>query len=175
MKRRSLFAPLALAVASLPMAALAAPQDTARIERQVRKELVTLPFYSVFDNFQFRVDGGTVTLMGDVTRPRLQRGAERVVTRIEGVTKVDNQINLLPVSPNDDRVRTATFRAIYYHPMLTRYAIQAIPPIHIIVENGDVTLEGVVNTEGEKNAAGIQANGVAGAFSVTNNLQVERD
>lgn len=175
MKRRSLFAFLALAVASLPLAALAAPQDTARIERQVTKELVTLPFYSVFDNFQFQIEGETVILMGHVTRPRLKKGAERVVIRIEGVDKVDNQIVVLPVSPNDDRIRTATFRAIYYHPMLTRYAIQAIPPIHIIVENGDVTLEGVVSTEGEKTAAGIQANGVAGAFSITNNLRVVRD
>ena len=175
MKRRGLFTFLAAAVASLPLAALAAPQDTARIERQVRKELVTLSFYSVFDNFQYKVDGGMVTLMGDVTRPRLKKSAERVVMRIEGVDKVDNQINVLPVSPNDDRIRTATFRAIYYHPMLTRYAIQAIPPIHIIVENGDVTLEGVVSTEGEKNAAGIQANGVTGSFTVTNNLRVVRD
>lgn len=175
MKRRSLFAPLAFAVAALPVAALAAPQDTGRIERQVTKELVTLPFYSVFDNFQFIVDGGTITLMGDVTRPRLKSGAEKAVMQIEGVSKVDNQINVLPVSPNDDRIRTATFRAVYYHPMLTRYAIRAIPPIHIIVENGDVRLEGVVGTEGEKNAAGIQANGVAGSFTVTNNLRVVRD
>jgi hyperosmotically inducible protein len=175
MKRRALFTIFAIAIAILPIAAVAAPQDASRIERQVHKELVTLPFYSVFDNFQFQVEGDTVTLLGHVTRPTLKKGAERAVMQIEGVAQVDNQIMVLPVSSNDDRIRTATFRAIYYHPMLTRYAIQAIPPIHIIVENGDVTLEGAVGSEGEKNAAGIQASGVAGSFSITNNLRVVRD
>jgi hyperosmotically inducible protein len=167
---------LALAVASLPlMAAPAAAQDMTRVERQVRRELVTLPFYSVFDNMTFRVDGSKVTLMGKVTRPTLKTGAEKAIKDIEGVGQIDNQIEVLPVSSNDDRIRVATFRAIYYHPMMTRYAIQAVPPIHIIVQNGDVTLEGVVNSEAEKNLAGIQASGVAGSFTVTNNLQVERN
>ena len=146
-----------------------------RLENQVRKELVTLPYYSVFDNFAYEVDGSTVTLTGKVTRPTLKSGAERVVASIEGVDKVVNRIEVLPVSPNDDRIRINTFRAIYYNPMFNRMAFRAIPPIHIIVENGDVTLEGVVNTEQEKTVAGIQANGVTGVFSVTNNLKVVRD
>jgi hyperosmotically inducible protein len=129
----------------------------------------------VFDNFTYKVDGSTVTLAGKVTRPTLKKSAERVVERIEGVDKVVNQIDVLPVSSNDDRIRIGTFRAIYYNPMFSRMAIQAVPPIHIIVENGDVTLEGAVNTNQEKTVAGIQANGVSGVFSVTNNLQVVRD
>ena len=176
MLRRKMIAALALAVASLPLLAVpAAGQDMSRVERQVRRELVTLPFYSVFDNFSFRVDGTKVTLMGKVTRPTLKTGAEKAIQDVEGVREIDNQIEVLPVSPNDARIRVATFRAIYYHPMMTRYAVQAVPPIHIIVQNGDITLEGVVSTEGEKNLAGIQANGINGAFTVTNNLHVERD
>jgi len=176
MLRRNMIGALALAVASLPLiAAPAAGQELSRVERQVRRELVTLPFYSVFDNMTFRVDGTKVTLMGKVTRPTLKTGAEKAIKDVEGVREIDNQIEVLPVSSNDDRIRVATFRAIYYHPMMTRYAIQAVPPIHIIVQNGDISLEGVVSTEGEKNLAGIQASGVNGAFSVTNNLHVERD
>jgi len=174
----SLFSGAALALtltltAAIPAAA-AEPveQEMTRLETQVRKELVTLPYYTLFDHFEFRVDGSKVTLMGSVTRPTLKTGAERVVERLEEVTEVDNQIEVLPVSSNDDRIRAATYRAIYYHPMFTRYAMQAVPPIHIIVDNGDVTLEGAVATEAEKNVAGMQANGVNGVFSVTNNLQV---
>ncbi len=165
----------ALALSPVYGVARAAGQELSRIENQVRKELVTLPYYSVFDNFTYRVDGSTVTLMGKVTRPTLKKGAERVVESVEGVNKVVNEIQVLPVSPNDDRIRINTFRAIYYNPMFNRMAIQAVPPIHIIVENGDVTLEGVVNTQQEKTVAGMQANGVSGVFSVTNNLRVERD
>ena len=166
--------PIAKSVAAamlLAGAVLAAA--TGSIERQVRHELVMLPYYSVFDNFTFRVDGSSVTLAGQVTRPTLKSGAERVVKRIAGVSEVINQIEVLPVSPNDDRIRTAVYRAIYYQPVLSRYAYQYVPPIHIIVRNGDVTLEGVVNTEAEKNIAGLQANGVSGVFSVVNNLAVE--
>jgi hyperosmotically inducible protein len=170
-----MIAALALAVASLPLAAEPAFAQESRVERQIRRELVTLPFYSVFDDLSFRVDGTKVTLMGKVTRPTLKTGAEKAIQDIEGVQQIDNQIEVLPVSPNDDRIRVAAFRAIYYHPMMTRYAIQAVPPIHIIVQNGDITLEGVVNSENEKNVAGIQAQGVNGAFAVTNNLRVERD
>jgi hyperosmotically inducible periplasmic protein len=176
MQRRNMIAALALAVASLPLvAATAGAQELWRAERQVRRELVTLPFYSVFDNMTFRVDGTKVTLMGKVTRPTLKSGAEKSIKDIEGVREIDNQIEVFPVSSNDDRIRVATFRAIYYHPMMTRYAIQAVPPIHIIVQNGDVSLEGVVGSESEKNLAGIQASGVNGSFSITNNLQVDRN
>ncbi|MBI1355974.1 MAG: BON domain-containing protein [Acidobacteria bacterium] len=165
---------LALALSAAPLAAVGA-QEMSRMENQVRHELVMLPYYSVFDNFSFKVDGSKVTLMGSVTRPTLKSGAERVVKNIEGVTSVDNQIEVLPVSPNDDRIRVDVYRSIYYNPSFTRYSFQAVPPIHIIVKNGDVTLEGVVNSKMEKNIAGMQANGVAGVFSVHNNLQVEND
>ena len=144
-----------------------------RIESAVRRELVTLPFYSLFDHFAFRVDGYTVTLMGKVSRPTLKSDAGNVVQRIEGVERVVNQIEVLPLSPNDDRLRLALLRAIYGHSALQTLAIRAVPPIHIIVENGNVTLEGIVANEMQKNIAGIQANGVSGVFSVTNNLQVE--
>src|ERR1700738_1167347 len=118
-----------------------------RLEREVRHELAMLPYYSVFDNLAFRVDDGTVTLMGQVTRPTLKSDAENVVKHIEGVERVINKIEVLPPSPDDDRIRIATYRAIYGDPALNRYAHQAIPPIHIIVKNGNVTLEGVVATE----------------------------
>jgi hyperosmotically inducible protein len=112
--------------------------------------------------------------MGQVTRPTLKSDAENVVKKIEGVEHVDNQIEVLPVSPNDDKIRRAVFRAIYSDPTMDRYSIQAVPPVHIIVKNGNVTLEGVVATEADKNIAGIRANGVSGVFSVTNNLRVEK-
>lgn len=144
-----------------------------RLIRQIRHELVMLPYYGVFDNLAYRVDGGTVTLLGQVTRPTLKSSAENVVKDIEGVERVDNQIKVLPLSPNDDRLRLAVFRNVYGQTALNRYALQAVPPIHIIVENGNVTLEGVVANEGDKNIANIQANGVPGVFSVTNNLRVE--
>lgn len=176
MLRRNMIPALALAVASLPLiAAPAAGQDMSRVERQIRRELVTLPFYSVFDDLSFKVDGTKVTLMGTVTRPTLKTGAEKSIKDIEGVGEIDNQIEVLPVSPNDERIRIAAYRAIYGQSAMTRYAIQAVPPIHIIVKNGDIRLEGVVATEGEKNIAGIQAQGVNGAFSVKNNLRVEKD
>lgn len=153
----------------------AAGQQLSRAEEQVRRELVTLPYYGVFDNLSFKVEGSKVTLMGQVTRPTLKTSAERVVMNIEGIEKVDNQIEVLPNSPNDDGIRRAVYRAVYSQPALQRYQIRAVPPIHIIVKNGNVALEGVVATEGDKNIAGIQANGVSGVFSVTNNLQVEQE
>jgi hyperosmotically inducible periplasmic protein len=146
-----------------------------RIEKEVRREIVTLPFYSLFDHFAFRVDGETVTLMGKVSRPTLKSDAENVVKKIEGVEKVNNQIEVLPLSPNDDRLRLALYRSIYLHSTLQRLAVRALPPIHIIVENGNVTLEGAVAAEMEKNIAGIQAKSVSGVFSVTNNLRVESE
>ena len=149
------------------------PQD--RLAREVRHELVMLPYYGVFDNLAYKVDGSTVTLMGQVTRPTLKSDAENVVKDIEGVERVQNQIQVLPLSSMDDGVRIATYRAIYGYAGLDRYGLQAVPSIHIIVANGKVTLEGVVATEADKNMAGIRANGVSGVFSVTNNLQVEGD
>jgi hyperosmotically inducible protein len=145
-----------------------------RIAKEVRHELVMLPYYGVFDNLAFKVDpNGTVTLLGQVTRPTLKSDAENVVKDVEGVTKVVNQIQVLPLSSTDDRIRIAEYRAIFGQPGLDRYAMQAVPPIHIIVDNGKVTLEGVVANQGDKDRAGIQANTVPGVFSVTNNLRVE--
>jgi len=144
-----------------------------RVEREVRREIVTLPYYSLFDHFAFRVDGETVTLVGKVSRPTLKSDAENVVKRIEGVEKVNNEIEVLPLSPNDDRLRLALYQAIYGHSALQTLAIRAVPPIHIIVENGNVTLEGVVANDMQKTIANAQANGVSGVFSVANNLRVE--
>lgn len=146
-----------------------------RLANEVRHELVMLPYYGVFDNLEYRIDGvDTVVLSGQVTRPTLKSGAERVVKDIEGVAKVINSIEVLPVSPHDDDIRVAAYRAIFSKPGLDRYAMQAVPPIHIIVKNGNITLVGVVATEADKNLAGIAARGVSGAFGVTNNLQVEK-
>jgi hyperosmotically inducible periplasmic protein len=144
-----------------------------RIENEVRRELVTLPNYSLFDNFTFRVDGEAVTLMGKVSRTALKSDAENVVKKIEGVEKVHNRIEVLPLSPNDDRLRLALYHSIYGHSVLQTLAIRAFPPIHIIVENGNVTLEGVVANEMQKTIAGVQARAVSDVFSVTNNLRVE--
>ncbi len=145
-----------------------------RIQKEVLHELRMLPYYSVFDNLSFRVNGNQVELMGQVTQPTLKSDAEGVVKRIEGVERVVNNLEVLPVSNFDDRIRIAEYRAIYRHAGLDRYAIQAMPPIHIIVKNGHVTLVGVVANVMDKNVAGIQANGVSGVFSVTNDLRVEK-
>jgi hyperosmotically inducible protein len=144
------------------------------LTKEVRHELVMLPYYSVFDNLAYRVDGSRVTLFGQVVRPTLKSDAENVVKRIEGVTAVDNQIEVLPLSPNDDRIRRAVYRAIFSKPELDRYAMGAVPSIHIIVKNGNVTLVGVVSTEMDKNVANIAANGVSGVFGVKNELQTEK-
>jgi hyperosmotically inducible protein len=143
-----------------------------KLMKEVRHELVMLPYYGVFDNLAYRVDGAKVTLFGQVTRPTLKSDAENVVKRIEGVERVDNEIEVLPLSPNDDRIRRAAYRQIYSKAPLQRYQMGAVPPIHIIVKNGNITLVGVVDNEGDKNLAGIAASGVSGAFGVTNNLVV---
>jgi len=163
-------------VLGLPGIALAQEKSRSdgRLEREVRHELVMLPYYGVFDNLAFKVDGYRVTLLGEVIRPTLRSDAEAVVKKVEGVESVDNQIEVLPVSPNDDRIRLAVYRAVYRQTSLSRYALQAIPPIHIIVKNGNVSLEGVVETEADKNLAGIRAHGVSGVFSVTNHLRAEK-
>lgn len=141
---------------------------------KVRKELVTLPYFTIFDNLSFRVDGSTVTLMGSVTRPTLKSSAERVVARVSGVEQVVNNVEVLPLSPFDNRIRIAVARAVYGQSALNRYALGANPPIRIIVKNGEVTLEGIVNNEMDRNIAFIAANGVSGVFKVTNNLRTER-
>src|SRR5580700_1783087 len=169
------------AVILLSLATLGFAQDQPsakaqeRIVKEVRHELLMLPYFGVFDNIAYKVDGYTVTLLGQVVRPTLKSDAERAVKKIEGVEKVDNQIEVLPLSPMDDRLRLSLYRAIYGYPSLQRYAMPVIKPIRIIVKNGHVTLEGVVDSDADKNIAGIRAKGVPGAFSVTNNLQVVKD
>jgi hyperosmotically inducible periplasmic protein len=143
-----------------------------RIQKEVRHELLMLPYFGVFDNIAYKVDGYNVTLMGQVTRPTLKSDAERVVKGIEGVEKVDNQIEVLPPSSMDDQLRRRLYRAIYGFASLQRYSLGVQQPIRIIVKSGRVTLEGVVDNEADKNTAGIRANSVSGIFSVTNNLQV---
>jgi hyperosmotically inducible protein len=180
MKRLALcFCALALAAAQKDntgsadrLNALQANNGQDRISREVRHELVMLPYYGVFDNLAYTVNGGVVTLYGQVTNPTLKSDAANVVKKIEGVTKVDNRIEVLPLSQIDDQTRRAEYRAIYGDPSLNRYAMQTVPPIHVIVDNGKVTLVGVVDNETDKNLAGVRANAVPGVFSVTNNLQV---
>lgn len=144
----------------------------AHLEKEVRHQLVMLPWYSVFDNLAFRVDGDKVTLMGQVTRPTLKSDAEGVVKSIEGVASVKNEIEVLPLSPMDDQLRRAVYRAIYSEPSLSRYGFQAVASIHIIVKNGNVTLEGIVDNETDRNLANLRANQVPNVFSVKNNLVV---
>ena len=150
----------------------ASARSQERITREVRHELLMLPYFTVFDWITYKVEGYNVTLMGEVIRPTLKSDAGNVVKRIEGVENVDNQIEVLPASPMDDRLRHRLFRAIYGYPALEKYALGVQKPIRIIVRNGHVTLEGVVDNDGDKNFAGMRANGVSGTFSVTNNLQV---
>jgi len=145
-----------------------------RIVKEVRHELVMLPYYGVFDNLSYKVDpDGTVTLIGQVARPTLKSDSENVVKKIEGVEKVVNNIEVLPASFNDDRIRRDVYRAIYGNSVLSPYQMRAVPPIHIIVKNGHVTLEGAVARSMDKQIAGVQANGVSGVFSVDNNLLVD--
>jgi hyperosmotically inducible protein len=148
------------------------PEAVERIAKEVRHEIIMLPYYGVFDDIKYSVNGYDVTLMGQVTNPTLKRDAENVVKHIEGVEKVDNQIEVLPLSNFDDGLRLRLYRAIYGFPALEKYAMPVIKPIRIIVKNGHVTLEGVVDNQTDKDMAGLRANGVSGVFSVTNNLVV---
>lgn len=143
-----------------------------RITKEVRHQILMLPYFGTFDNIAFQVNGYDVVLVGQVVQPTLKSDAERAVKKIEGVEHVDNRIEVLPTSPNDDRLRRDLFVAIYRYGPLQRYGVGSNRPIHIIVDHGNVTLEGVVDREGDKNIAGIRANGVPGVFSVRNNLVV---
>ena len=144
----------------------------ARIQKEVRHELLMLPYFGVFDYIAFQVKGDTVTLQGEVTRPTLKSDAENVVKHIEGVQQVINNIEVLPPSPMDDQLRLALYRAIYGYPALEKYALGVQKPIRIIVKNGRVALEGVVDSETDRNLVTVRANSVPGVFSVTNNLRV---
>jgi hyperosmotically inducible protein len=148
------------------------PESLDRLVREVRHELIMLPYFGVFDNLSFRIQGRTVILEGQVVRPVVKSDAENSVKHIEGVEKVINNIEVLPPSPMDDRIRRAVYQSIYSYGPLFKYGGMAVPPIHIIVRNGRVTLEGVVDSEADKNMAGLRANQVPGTFQITNNLRV---
>ncbi|HKC62715.1 MAG TPA: BON domain-containing protein, partial [Pyrinomonadaceae bacterium] len=145
-----------------------------QIAQKVRHELVTLPYYGVFDNLSYKVEGSTVTLYGQVVQPTTRKDAERRVAAINGVERVINNIEVLPLSPFDDSIRVHTYRAIFNTGSLYRYAMGANPSIHIVVRNGNVTLEGVVANEADSQLAYMAARNVPGVFSVTNNLRSER-
>jgi hyperosmotically inducible periplasmic protein len=145
-----------------------------RIIKEVGHQLRMLPYVGPFDYMAYKVDGSTVTLFGQVVKPTNKSDAVYAVKHIEGVEKVDDQIEILPPSPMDDGIRKRVYRAIYHYPSLQRYALGVQKPIRIIVKGGHVTLEGVVDSEGDKNIAGIRANGVPNVFSVTNNLQISK-
>lgn len=170
------------------------PQSVLRMAGEIRKQIVSLSEYGVFDDIGFQIKDYSVTLKGDASRPTLKDAVERVTKKVEGVEKVINQIEVLPLSPNDDRIRARVYAAIYFHPMLSRYnpgrgvpvslspgrmsmGITNDPPfgfhaMHIVVKNGNVRLEGVVDNEMDKQVAGIQANGVGGVFSLENHLNI---
>jgi hyperosmotically inducible protein len=178
---KSFILAIAAVFAIATSAAVAAPVSSVdqglsqqQIMKKVRKELVTLPYYGVFDNLAYKVEGSTVTLYGQVVRPTTRKDAERRVARIDGVERVVNNIEVLPLSSFDDEIRVRTYRTLFRTGGLYRYAMGANPSIHIVVNRGHVTLEGVVSSEGDKNLAYIAARGVPGVFSVTNNLRSER-
>lgn len=158
-------------VASVALAATPSATQQKTMDK-VRKELVTLPYYDVFDNLEYSIEGGTVTLSGQVLKPITRQDAERRIAKIEGVDHVVNNIEVLPVSGFDDSIRARAYRAIFRTGGLYRYAMGANPSIHIIVKNGNVTLEGAVSNQVDSRLAYTAANSVPGVFSVTNNLQV---
>ncbi len=179
MKSVALLFTLSLALCSSMNAPAQSKRDLAamhsRLAQEVRHELVMLPNYNVFDNLEFEISGvDTVTLLGQVTRPSLKNDAERSVRSLEGVGRLIDKIEVLPLSPGDDRIRLAAFHAIFSKPGLEMYSVRAVPPIHIIVKNGNITLVGVVATQMDKDLAGLAAKEVQGVFGVTNNLRVEQ-
>jgi BON domain len=142
--------------------------------KEVRHVLVMQPFYTVFDNLEFKVNGEEVTLMGQVVKPVLKSDAAAAVKKIEGVTSVKNEIKVLPPSTSDARIRLRLYRAIYSAAGFQKYEIQAVPPIHIIVDLGHVTLTGVVDSQADKTVALLRAKQVPGTFSVTDNLRIQK-
>lgn len=162
------------AAVAVPAQTVGQTFTTEQVLKKVRKELVTLPYYGVFDNLAYKVEGNTVTLYGQVVQPITRKEAEHRVERIRGVERVINNIEVLPLSPSDDEIRAQTYRAVFRTGNLYRYARGANPSLHIIVNRGHVTLEGVVANNADRNLAYIAASGVPGVFSVTNNLRSER-
>jgi hyperosmotically inducible protein len=163
-----------LAIGAVPMFAGSNNPPVQDLAGQVRHELVMIPYFSVFDDLNYSVDNatGVVTLTGDVVNPVVKNDAERSVKHLPGVTKVVNKINILPPSSMDSQIRRAEYRAVFGYSDLYRYAMGAIPSIHIVVDFGHVTLTGVVDSQADKDVANIRANSVPGVFSVTNNLRV---
>jgi hyperosmotically inducible protein len=173
MKRTLLIIAAVVALAA-PSGALAQERSALGLAREVRHELLMLPYYGVFDWMQFEVLGdGTVVLEGAVTRPTIRSRAERAVAKVEGVRRVENRIQVLPASPSDDRLRLQLYREIYSGPLF-RYQVGALNTIHIIVNRGRVTLAGEVLTSGDRTIAYMRASSVPGIFSVTNNLRVTK-
>lgn len=168
---------LSLVLGILVVAPEAFGQTNPRIVREVRHELVTLPYYGVFDWLEYEVlKDGTVILRGQVVRPSTKSDAAGRVKEIEGVRRVENEIEVLPLSPQDDRLRTALYRAIYnFNSPLFRYATQSVPPIHLVVKRGHATLKGVVANRADAQQAYIRARGVPGLFSVRNELIIENE
>lgn len=142
------------------------------LNKQVRHALVTVPWYGVFDNLEYTINGSEVTLSGQVVQPVTKSDAERAVKHVEGVTRMVDNITVLPLSFFDDSIRRAEYRAIFRDPVLSRYSMGAVPSIHIIVNNGHVTLVGAVDRQMDANVARIRALSVPGVFSVTNNLHI---
>jgi hypothetical protein len=196
MRNLALFSLLTLGSGLLAQPPAVNEQAFIRMARTIQREILTLPDYGVFDHIRFGMKAdGTVILRGQASRPLLKSAAAKVVERVEGVTKVDNLIEVLPLSPMDDQIRFRTYVAVYGHPTLVRYnpnrgtplfmsrlslatGITNNPPpgnhpVHIVVRNGNVTLEGVLLNAGDRTIAELQANGVSGVFSVTNNIEVE--
>jgi hyperosmotically inducible protein len=175
--KRLLAAVLGLGLMGSAFAGSAFAVDTSRLDQRLNGEvhhaLAMIPQYTVFDNLSYSIDGGTVTLSGQVRNAIIKDEAASSVKHLEGVEHVNNQIEILPASFNDDRIRRQVARAVFSDPRMSSYAIQPVPPVHIIVKNGHVDLIGVVRTQADKDAAFIRANGVPGVFSVKNNLQVE--
>jgi hyperosmotically inducible protein len=179
MRKTQTYLGFALAALLLVPAATFAQKNQGKLsplEEKVRKELVTIPYMSMFDDLSFRLDNGVVTLFGDVTRPVIKSYAESSVKEVEGVTRVDNKIEVLPLSPNDDDIRLRMFRALARTSSLQKYFVNQVnPPIRIIVKNGQVELRGMVVNQMDSQIASMTANGVSGAFSVKNNLRLEKD
>ena len=178
MKSRLLKGLALAAIFSLGLASAKAPVNVnytdPELASKVTHEIRMYSRYTIWDNIDFRVNHGNVELMGQVSQPYKKADLQRIIDRIPGVNNVSNNLEVLPLSPMDDQLRVQVARAIYRDSVLSRYALQAVPPIHIIVDNGHVTLEGVVNNDMEKNVAGIRASGAGLSFgSVVNNLRVE--
>ncbi len=169
-----------LVAAALVATAVAADKSTkvpltgAALEKGVRHEILMYPYYTMWDDVSFRIDNGNVSLLGAVSQPYKKSDLEHIVQRIPGVASITNEIKVLPLSPQDDRLRWQVARAIYRDPILSRYGMGAVPAIHIIVDNGRVTLTGAVNNTVDKQVAGMRASGAGLSFGpVINNLTVD--